>query len=406
MGEVVVPEPLRHESAVHLTGSVPSLTPVSGGSQDRIAIFVPSLRGGGAEKAMLLFAEGLVARGLKVDLLVAQRQGPLVDQVPARVRVIDLAEPRVSRALPKLISYLKSERPVALYATIVNANIVALVAAGWVRRTSGFRCPVVVRESNVLAPKGAVSFARRVSGIIAPRLYRSAHAVISVSQDVATELCGADARLKQKVFVLPNPVISPRMVELSKAAPQHHWWTAGTKTSDADEIPLIVGAGRLHPQKDFSTLIQAFALLQAKQPARLLILGEGEERPMLEALVDRLGLKESVSLPGYIANPFPYLQRARTFVLSSRYEGMPNVLLQAMAFGTPVVATRCHSGAQEVLQTATFGSLVEPGNIEEMARAIEQRMHEPKSVESAHFVHERFSVERATTEYLLAAGIR
>ena len=229
-----------------------------------------------------------------------------------------------------------------------------------------------------------------------------ADAVISVSQDVAAELTSSSPSIAQRLFVLPNPVISDELFKLAEEPTSHPWFNQGIQ---ADRIPVILGAGRLHPQKDFSTLIESFALLKQKRNARLVILGEGDERPKLEQQIRRLGLVDSVSLPGFVVNPFPYLKNADTFVLSSIYEGMPNVLLQAMAFGTPVVATRCHSGACEVLTSSDFGKLVEPAAPEAMAAAIEDCLVLPKSEAAASLVSEQFSVRRATSEYLLAAGL-
>ena len=170
-------------------------------------------------------------------------------------------------------------------------------------------------------------------------------------------------------------------------------------------MPLLVAAGRLHPQKDFPTLLKAFALLRASRDVRLIILGEGEQRSLLERMVRELGLEESVSLPGFVANPYPYFRSADTFVLSSLYEGMPNVLLQALALGTPVVATRCHSGAQEVLTDTSFGRLVPPGDTKAMAAAMAECLSMPRSDVAIKYVADHFSVTHATDEYLRAAGL-
>lgn len=379
-----------------------SLAGMSQPTPQRIALFLPSLRGGGAERAMLLFAKGLIARGYLVDIVVAQATGALVREVPTGARLIDFQCRKVSFSIPKLYSYLRSEKPEAVYSSIVNANITAIISSLLCRTFGGFKGRTVVRESNVVTPEGQVSLPRRVAGFLAPRLYSFADAIISVSHDVATELTACLPSLSSRLFVLPNPVISEEIFKLS-AEPAAHEWLRDPQVDG--NIPIIVGAGRLHPQKDFTTLIEAFALVVANHPARLIILGEGEERPKLEAQIDRLGLNSCVSLPGFVANPFPYLKRADTFVLSSRYEGMPNVLLQAMAFGTAVVATRCHSGACEVVTSDEFGRLVSPGEPAEMARAIESCLHLPKSAGASELVSNNFSVKRATAEYLLAAGL-
>ena len=371
----------------------------SRGTLKKIALFVPSFRGGGAERAMLLFADGLLSLGYQVDFLVAQDEGPLKSSLPDGVRLFDLAQKKVSFTLPSLVRYLRRERPAALYSTIVNANITAIFA----RAVAHIRCPVVIRESNVVNPKQGVTISRKASGLIAPFIYRLADSIISVSEAVADELCASAPSLRKKISVLPNPVISEKIHELANAPLNHPWFPLGGEQYAVS--PVIVGAGRLHPQKDFSTLISAFAEVRKTRPLHLLILGEGSERPKLEEQVVRLGLGQDVSLPGHVENPFPYLKRAQTFVLSSRYEGMPNALLQAMAFGTPVVATECHSGAREVVTNTEFGRLVPVGNVPAMAAAIADCLLLPRSASAAEFIEERFSVKRATEEYLHVAGL-
>ena len=362
---------------------------------DKIALFVPSFRGGGAERAMLLFAQGLLELGYSVDFLVAQNSGPLRDSLPAGARLVNLNRRKVSFVLPGLIRYLKKERPVALYSTVVNANIVALLA----RALSGVSCQFIVRESNVPNPEDT-TLSRRIAGVIAPLIYRMADSVISVSEDVASILAAVSPGLRPKIAVLPNPVVSAEMLEKGKLTPEHPWLV-----DSVDGIPVVLGTGRLHQQKDFSTLISAFAAVIKERAARLIILGEGEERAALETQVQQLGLQDSVSLPGYVGNPFPYFKRAAVFVLSSRYEGMPNVLLQAMAFGTPVVATDCHSGAKEVIRNSGVGRLVPVGDSATMARAILNALNESNSAVAASYVDQNFSVERATREYLQVAGL-
>ncbi len=354
---------------------------------------------------MLLFADGLLNHGYQVDLLVAQVEGPLRSSLPPQVRLIDLAARKVSTAIPRLVRYLRRERPAALYSTIINANLAAIVA----HRFSRVRCPIVIRESNVLDPKSSIRLARKISGVIAPNAYRFADSIIAVSEDVAAELSRRSPALHEKILVLPNPVISKTMLELGEAPIDHPWMQHsspnGHHGSRCTAKPVVLGAGRLHPQKDFGTLIAAFAEVRATREAKLVILGEGAERQSLEAQIERLGLRDDVSLPGHIENPFPYFSRADLFVLSSRYEGMPNVLLQAMAFGTPVIATDGPSGAGEVLRCSGSGRLVPVGDTKAMAAAICESLDAPKDPAAAQFVAQHYSVEQATRAYLSAAGL-
>jgi glycosyltransferase involved in cell wall biosynthesis len=344
---------------------------------------------------MLLFSQGLLELGYSVDFLVAQSQGPLRDLLPDGVRLVDLRGSKVSFTLPALVQYLKRERPIALYSSVVNANITALFARAIAR--SG--CRVVVRESNVPNPKGT-TIVRRVSGMFAPLIYRLADSVISVSEDVARMLCASSPELMKKISILPNPVVSDEMLAKGEMLSGHPWLDG----SDSD-IPVVLGAGRLHPQKDFTTLIAAFAEVKKKRDARLVILGEGSERSSLQDQIRKLGLEDCVSMPGFVDNPFPFFKRAKVFVLSSRYEGMPNVLLQAMAFGTPVVATDCDSGAREVIRNSGVGRLVTVGNHAGMARAILAALDDSVSKIAVDYVDQNYSVRRSTREYLQVVGL-
>lgn len=359
----------------------------------RIAVFIPSLRGGGAERAMLLFATGVAERGIDVDLVVGTGAGQLASEVPPSVNMIDLGVTRLSRALPALVRYLRRVRPHALYSTIMHANLIAIVA----RRLAMTDTRVVVRESN--APRSAVaaSLGSRISLRLLPWIYPYADSIISVSGGVADELCELNAALGSKVTVLPTPVVYPAMLEASKEP----------LNADLAGRRYIVAAGRLHPQKDFTTLLRAFAQLRAdlRPLLTLVILGEGSERSVLEELAKELGISDRLMMPGFVSNPFPYLRGAEVFVLSSRYEGMPNVLVQALALGTKVVATDCPSGPYEVLAGGKYGELVPVGDPVGLARAIERTIAQQPPDGALEYARKRFHIDSSVDDYLRASGL-
>ena len=355
----------------------------------RISIFVPSFAGGGAEKAMLLFAGAAAAKGHHVDFLAGSGKGPLRSSLPAGVGLRDFRCRRTAYCLPHLIAYLRKERPHALYSTIFHANVLAVTAA----RLAGCGTRVVLRESNVPRTSRTPTLSAWTASRLVPRLYPSAHAVISVSAAVADELIALNPKLKSKVIVSPNPVISRELFRLAEQEPHHPW-------ALTEETPFVVAAGRLHPQKDFATLLRAFQLVSMRRRTRLIILGEGGERARLEALAAELGLTDVVSLPGFVDNPFPFLKRAASFVLSSQYEGMPNVLIQAMAFGTPIVATDCPGGHPELLKASGGGQLVPVADHERLADAITTSIDLPRSRSAAAFAEQQFGVEQAAQHYL------
>jgi glycosyltransferase involved in cell wall biosynthesis len=328
----------------------------------KLALYLPSLRGGGAERVMIQLAAGLAQRGFTVDLVVAQAVGPYLDEIPASVRVHDLKARRVLFSLPALIRYLRRERPHALLSTMGHANVMAVLA-----RAIG-RVPVriLLREANTLSQASANARLRRAR--LLPHLmrwaYRRADGVIAVSKGTADDLIHELRLPSERVQVIYNPTITADLFAKAAAPVEHPWFRDGG-------APVIVAIGRLTRQKDFPTLLQALALLRHRRPARLLILGEGEDRPALSRLIDDLGLQGSVDLPGFVKNPYGYLRRADVFVLSSLWEGLPNVLIQALALGTPVVATDCPSGPAEILENGRWGKLVPVGDAGQLARAIE-----------------------------------
>ena len=178
---------------------------------------------------------------------------------------------------------------------------------------------------------------------------------------------------RERIKVIFNPsVVGTEVAEKAKAPLDHPWFEPGQPS-------VVVAVGRLQEQKDYATMIRAFAQVRKARPVRLLILGEGKERPMLEALIEELGLQEDVGLPGFVMNPYAYLARASLFVLSSRWEGLPTVLIEALCCGTPVVSMDCPSGPREILRGGEYGRLVPVGDAEALARAIEKTLDEERS---------------------------
>jgi glycosyltransferase involved in cell wall biosynthesis len=358
-------------------------------NSERIALFLPDLTGGGAERVMVNLARGLAHRGLQVDLVLVRASGPLLPEIPAEVRVVELDSGKVLVSLPALVRYLRRERPRALLSTLNTANIVAI----WARRIARSPVRVVVRQSNTLSRTGA---AARGTSKLVPFLvrhsYQWADEIIAVSDGVARDLV-LTARLPGvRVRVVPNPVITPELLAAAGEPICHPWF--------GDEgAPVVLGVGRLTRQKDFATLIRAFGRVRRRREARLLILGEGPDRPCLEELARSLGLEDDVALPGFVSNPSAYMARAAVFVLSSAWEGLPAVLIQALAVGTPVIATDCESGPREILGDGRFGRLVPVGDEAAIARAVLDLLGElqppvPREAWS------RFAHEHAVGEYL------
>ncbi|MCB0331110.1 MAG: glycosyltransferase [Bdellovibrionales bacterium] len=370
-------------------------------SDRKISIFLPSLRGGGAERAMILFAQGAIQAGYKVDLLLSEKSGPLETLVDPAVCVISFQQPRVARSLPALVGYLKREQPLALYSTIPHANCISILA-GLLSRTpfqaSSKRTRIIVRESNSPVSETKASFSRKITHWLTPYLYPLADNIIAVSNGVRDEIGRISPRSLRKTTVCHTPVYLPHFEELAQEACPHAWLSHKS-------IPVYLGIGRLTPQKNFSLLLKAFTSIRRKHPARLIILGEGALRKKLIEQADALGIADDISLPGFALNPFPYLKRADCFVLSSDFEGMPNVLIQALTMGTKVVATDCPSGPRECLGEGNYGRLVPVGDKNALADAMEQVLNDEPNPKIAAIMKERYGVPATTAAYLKLAGL-
>jgi glycosyltransferase involved in cell wall biosynthesis len=354
-----------------------------------VAIFLPTLGGGGAERVFLTLADGFVRRGIAVDVVVLRAAGPLAQEIPAGARVVKLGAGRVLTSLPRLMRYLRAVRPTALLTTMSHANVVGL----WARRLARVPTRVIIREANTLAPSITQGSARnRLMPLLVRRFYPWADEVVAVSDGVAQGLMEMTGMQRTRIRVLPNPIVTPQLAGLA-AEPLHDaWFSPG-------EPPVILGVGRLERQKDFPTLIRAFAAVRSRRHARLIILGEGAERPHLHSLLEELGVAADARLPGFVPNPFSYMARAAVFVLASAWEGMPGALIQALACGAPVVATNCRSGPREVLADGKFGRLVPVADHDALAKAITESLDCPRRPLPRE-VLEPYSQEAAVEGYL------
>jgi len=393
----------------------------------RIALYVASFAGGGTERVMLHLAEGFLADGHRVDLLVNAAEGLFRDRVPegARVVVLEHSRPwggrlRILRAsscsewtallrpvllarkpgrlfpcLASLSRYLREQQPDALIAANAQCNLTAL----WARRLARVSTRVMVTEHNALSfkieQKSAKGAARwRTLLPLIGRLYARADAVVAVSNGVAGDLSAVTGLPRERIATIYNPVVGPELSRLARAPAPHPWLTG------EDGIPVIVAAGRLAPQKNFPLLLQAFALLRRQRPVRLLIFGEGPQRPQLEALAETLGIGADLALPGFVDNPYAAFSRAALFVLSSDFEGLGNVLIEAMACGCPVVSTDCPFGPAEILDDGRFGELVPVNDAAALCAAMQRALEAPPAAELLRRRGAEFSRARSVERYL------
>ncbi len=358
----------------------------------RICLFVPSLVIGGAERVTANLAGGLAERGLQVDLVVVtSRVAAVIEDIHPAVRLIDLDAGRALFCLPRLVHYLRRERPVALLSALEHTNIMALLAA----RLAGVDTRVVVSVHTTLSRDTEDS--RQLRARIFPRLvrwfYPWASSVVAVSEAAREDLLATTGLKPSSVRVIFNPVVTPQIHRKAAEPVPHPWFAAG-------QPPVILGIGRMVSAKNFPLLIRAFARLRRRHMARLVILGDGELRGAMQELARELEITDEVLLPGFSDNPYAYLSRAALFVLSSSYEGLPTVLIEALALGVPVVSTSCPSGPAEILQGGRFGELVEVGDEQGLAEAMLRSLQRPRGAENSVLAWQPYQLDRVVRQYL------
>lgn len=361
-----------------------------------VAIFLPSLAGGGAERAMLNLASGFVSQGIKVDLVLVKAEGSYLSQVPSGVRLVVLGQRRMLLSMPALARYLRQEQPIVMLCGQDDINVAAL----WVRQLARVHTRIVVSVHNQLLQeaKQINQLKRRLAPYLASWFYPFADAIVAVSQGLAEELASMGLP-SERIGVIYNPVVTPELLKKAQEPLEHPWFSP-------NQPPVILSVGRLDKPKDFPTLIRAFAQVKQQRQVRLLILGEGPELPKLEALVREKGLTEYVAFAGFVANPYAYMARSAVCVLSSTSEGFGNVLVEAMSTGTPVISTNCKSGPAEILANGRYGKLVAVGDIEAMAQAIIRTLDEPINSMALQQRAMEFSLERALVNYLKVLQIK
>jgi len=357
----------------------------------RLAFCVPSLSNGGAERAMAMLASECAELGWDVDMVLLDgREADYADELSPQVHVVDLHQQHARTSVLALMQYLRQQHPAALFSTLPHMNCAVATAA----RLACVRTRLVLREADTMSEYGGTM------RFLVSILYRGADSIVAVSDDVKKDLV-LKARLPaDRICVIRNPVDANHVRQLACAELATPF--------PADDAPVILGVGALKPQKDFATLLRAFASVRMHRQCRLVVLGRGVELPKLHQLASDLGITDSVVFPGFVKNPYPWMAHSKVFVLSSVHEGCPNVLLQALACGCCVVATDAPGDARFLLRGETLGRLVPVGDPHEMARAIEAALDGDQSVATEVAVQEwlrRFQPRETAIAYLRAAGL-
>jgi glycosyltransferase involved in cell wall biosynthesis len=334
----------------------------------KVLLFRPTMGEGGADRVTITLLRHLDREAFQPSLVLVKLDGVLLDQVPEDVRVIDLGASRLRFSWLRLASILRCERPDILLSTSSGGNLVAALAHALVPDPNR---GLVLSERNTFS---AVRRERRSRWLpvvaVTRRLYQRANRIIAVSEGVARDLVESLDLPEDLVTAIHNPVVDEDLYELAEE-PVDHPWLEG-------EQPVLLSVGRLVPQKDYTVLLRAFSRIRKTRPIRLIVLGEGTERRRLERYAQRLGIRDDVDFSGFVKNPFPFMRRCTVYVLSSRFEGLPGALIQAMACGAPVISTDCPSGPSEIVDSGYNGFLVPVGDDERLAARIERLLDNPE----------------------------
>lgn len=364
--------------------------------KQKIAIFVSYSGSGGVERVINNLCDGFLAEGHPVDLLLVKARGPHMRHIPPGVNIVKLPFSSAILCLPALVAYLLRERPPVLLSAKKRANLVALVAKRLTLSPTRLVIRMETHLSESLAERNPVH--RLISLGLARLAYRWANHIIAVSEAAADDLAVVTGLGRERISMIANPAIPPNIEALSAQAPDHPWLLEKDR-------PVLLAVGRLTPSKDLPSLLRAFALVRAVKPVRLIILGEGECRASLEALADQLAIRQDVSMPGFRDNPYCFMARCDLLALSSLHEGLGMVLVEALALGTPVVATDCKSGPREITRDGRFGRLVPLKNPEKMAAAILDTLESSPEPEALRAAVAAFTTAASVQAHLQALGL-
>jgi glycosyltransferase involved in cell wall biosynthesis len=339
---------------------------------DRILLVLPSLERGGGERVLLQLAGSFLAAGREVHVAALLGGGPLRQAVPDAIVLHELivADDALKgfalarNALPRLVSLLRTVEPEAVLSTMTGTNLLVVLACMMAR----IHTRLVLREASSLV--NTKSALRRQA---MRRLYRRADGLVAVSAGVAQDLRRLGLS-DDHIHVIRNPVDVERLRQLA---------SVGLPPELRDKAPYVVSLGRLTEAKDFPTLLQAYAISALRGSHHLIVVGEGERRASLESQVWTLGLADRVLFIGAMDNPHGVMAGAAMHVLSSRWEGYPNVLLEALALGVPAVATDCPHGPREILDGGRYGRLVPVGDAVALASAMDAELEQPSSAGEA-----------------------
>ena len=362
-----------------------------------IAVFVATSGHSGVDRLIGHLVPAIARRGFPVDVLKIHGHGPHLEEMPSGVRLIDLGTKHVYPSFSALANYMNQCQPTVMLTDKDRVNRTALLARRWSRVPLRLIVSSGTTISIDLANRGL--FERWLQKYSMRYLYPWADNIIVTSTGVADDMAAYTGLARKRIHVVPCPVVPDDLFNKKLPRPDHPWF-------QADEPPVILGVGELDPRKDFATLVHAFAKLRKNQACRLVIIGKGKDRDRLIATAQKLGVEKDVDLPGFIPNPYPYMAHAGLLAMTSRWEGLGFVLIEALAVGTPVVSTACPSGPSEILGDGRYGPLVPVGDVDALVHALHATLMDPLTADILQEAARPYEIENSTSAYLAAMGLK
>jgi glycosyltransferase involved in cell wall biosynthesis len=335
----------------------------------KIGLYIPSMNGGGAEKVYFILANYFVNKGFQVDLLLTKKEGAYIKQLDEKINIIELSSKRVSLDIYGLRKYMKNSNPDVVMSAMTHCNIILSVSSFFMK----CKIPIIVSEHSNFSGslKEMKPIQRFIFKFIGGLIYRKQRYIVAVSEGAKQALC-SELKLKEDfINVIYNPFEIRKIQKDSSAGVLHQWLEKSRK------FKTLISVGRYTEAKDFFNLISAFEIVKKNIDARLIILGDGGLRLQLQSFITEKNMQNCIDLYGFVSNPFSYISKADLFVLSSKREGLSNVLIESMICGVPLVATDCPSGPKEILENGKWGKLVPVSDPEALSNAILLTLSEP-----------------------------
>ena len=354
----------------------------------RIAFFLASLRGGGAEKSVVYLANYYIDNGFDVDIVLVQNTGPYLKELHSNIRVLNLSKSRSFYSILALRNYLIEVEPDVLMSSVIHINLVTIFSKLLLFKRVKTR--IVINQVNHMtmsATKGEeVNSLHILMFKLITFLYSLSDGIICMSKGVMNDLLQYRSIPKHCMTYIYNPVVTDAMINYATSEPLF-------------EKVTFLGVGRLEEQKNFSLLIDAFSIVRKSIDAQLIILGEGSLRVDLTNQAKELKLQNDIHLVGFVDDPFSYMKRSDAFVLSSSWEGFGNVVAESLALGVQVVSTDCPSGPSEILCNGNYGRLVPMNNVEALSAAMLNSINYPVSKNKLIKRSKAFLVDKVAVEY-------